>query len=173
METEKFIPKQHNKARTLFRVIGPLFLLVGVGCITIAMYDFFTIQGFAQPKYFWLFFVAMPFLFIGFILTGFGFGSSVARYQSREYAPVAKDTFNYLAKETTSGVKNISRAIQSSQLSKIECHSCHQQNDIDAKFCDECGEKMMKSCHSCRNENDPEARFCDNCGTSLQDIDVV
>ncbi|MFN7251407.1 MAG: zinc ribbon domain-containing protein [Anaerobacillus sp.] len=170
MGQEKFIPEQHLKKRSLFRFLGPIFLLIGLGCMIIAFIDFFTLQGFEEPKYFWLFFVGMPFLFVGFSMSGLGYGSSVAKYQSREYAPVVKDTFNYLAKETTSGVVEVSKAIQqgSSFTQSTICHSCHQQNDIHAKFCVECGEKLAKVCSRCKKVNINEARFCNECGNSIE-----
>jgi hypothetical protein len=166
----KFVTERHRNARLVFRILGPLLLLIGVACLGTAMFDFFTLEGFEQPEYFWLFFAGMPFLFVGFVLTGLGFGGSVAKYQSREYAPVAKDTFNYLAKETTSGVENISRAIQTGQERTItgrQCPNCHTKNEENANFCYECGSKLNQVCKSCNNENDYNARFCDNCGTSL------
>jgi hypothetical protein len=170
MGQEKFIPEQHLKVRSLLRFLGPIFLLIGLGCMIIAFIDFFTLQGFEEPKYGWLFFVGMPFLFVGFTMSGFGYGGTVAKYQSREYAPIVKDTFNYLAKETTSGVRDVSKAIQQGNGLKdaITCHSCHQQNAINAKFCVECGEKLAKICSRCKKVNINDARFCNDCGNSIE-----
>ncbi|QOY35515.1 double zinc ribbon domain-containing protein [Anaerobacillus isosaccharinicus] len=169
MGKKEFIPEQHIKTRSLFRVLGPLFVIVGAACMLVAFIDFFTLQGFEEPKYFWLFFVGMPFLFIGFSLSSLGYGATVAKYQSREYAPVAKDTFNYLAKETTTGVKEIANAVQQESPSKlaITCHSCHHENVMNAKFCNGCGDKLAQVCRSCQQENIPSARFCNHCGTTL------
>lgn len=169
MGQEKFITEQHRKTRSFFRFLGPLLLIVGGAMMLVAFIDFFTLQGFEEPKYFWLFFVAIPLLFVGFILSGLGFGGSIAKYQSREYAPVAKDTFNYLAKETTSGVKEISNALQleSASTDNFACPHCNQQNTVNAKFCNECGEKIGRICSSCKQVNSNDANFCDECGTSL------
>jgi hypothetical protein len=165
MEQKKFIPDQHVKTRSFFRLLGPVLLLIGAACMIIAFIDFFTLQGFEEPKYFWLFFVALPVIFVGFVLSGLGFGGSVAKYQSREYAPVVKDTFNYLAKETNSGVSEVSRAIK--QESVLTCRRCQKQNASNAKFCNGCGENLVKVCGSCQQENTEEARFCNHCGTTL------
>lgn len=94
MRKENFVTEQHKKTRSFFRTLGPVLLVIGAICLIAALVDFFTLQGFEEPKLFWLFFVALPFLFIGFVLTGLGYGATVARYESREYAPVAKDTLN-------------------------------------------------------------------------------
>ncbi|MEO4055158.1 zinc ribbon domain-containing protein [Solibacillus sp. CAU 1738] len=169
MERDKFIPDQHRKARSFFRILGPTLLIISLVCMIVAAVDFFTLQIFEEPKYFWLFFVAIPLLFVGFTLSGLGYGGNLAKYQSREYAPVAKDTFNYLAKETTVGVKEISNAIQQGNKSNqsLNCLNCHQQNPINAKFCNQCGEHLILICQSCKQENIVNASFCNHCGTEL------
>ncbi|MBE4906960.1 zinc ribbon domain-containing protein [Bacillus luteolus] len=166
-----FVTKEHTHARTFFRVTGPLFLLIGVICFGIAGYDFFTVDMFGEPKYFWLFFVGMSFIFVGLVLSGLGYGGKVAKYQSREYAPVAKDTFNYLAKETKLGVQEIASGVKSEKQvnSEIICQSCNTSNDENANFCDECGGKLKKTCLSCGDNNQLDAKYCDNCGTRLEE----
>ncbi|MFJ7737631.1 zinc ribbon domain-containing protein [Lysinibacillus sp. NPDC097287] len=170
MGQEKFIPDEHQQARSFFRLLGPVLLISGVVCIVVAGVDFFTLQPFDEPDLFWLFFVALPLIFIGFVLSGLGYGGSVAKYQSREYAPVAKDTFNYLAQETTSGVKEIANALQQGSAStlSLNCHNCQQPNPMSARFCNDCGIKLVLTCRSCEQENTKDARFCNHCGNSLQ-----
>lgn len=170
MSQKKFIPEEHKKTRSVFRLLGPIILIIGFACMLVAAIDFFTLEGFEEPQYFWLFFLAMPTIFVGFILTALGYGGSVAKYQSREYAPVAKDTFNYLAKETTSGVKDIANALQqgSEPSLSLNCNQCHHTNPIDAKFCNGCGEKLVLVCHSCKHINTSDAHFCNQCGISLE-----
>lgn len=169
MEKERFIPEHHKKTRSFFRIVGPLLLVVGAICLIVALMDFFTLQGFEEPKFFWLFFVALPFLFSGFALTGLGYGGTIARYESREYAPVVKDTLNYLATETTPGVKEITKAIQEGTNSTHSrmCYKCNENNPIHAKFCSHCGEKLVRICHYCEEENMADALYCNGCGKSL------
>ncbi|HWO76550.1 MAG TPA: zinc ribbon domain-containing protein [Bacillus sp. (in: firmicutes)] len=169
MRKDKFITEEHKKTRSFFRILSPVFLVIGSICLVVALIDFFTLQAFEEPKYFWLFFVAMPIIFIGFVLTGFGYGGTIAKYQSRELAPVAKDTFNYLSTETTSGVKEISKAISEGAHSShsVSCNKCHQENPIQAKFCNHCGEKLVQSCLHCGQENTTNALYCNGCGNSL------
>lgn len=56
------------------------------------------------------------------------------------------------------------------KLSKeqIECYSCQTLVDEDAKFCSNCGSSMMsKPCPGCNKENKPGTKFCAECGTKL------
>ncbi|KGR78993.1 zinc ribbon domain-containing protein [Ureibacillus manganicus] len=170
MEKKKFVTEQHEKTRTTFRVLGPIFLVVGAICMLIAFIDFFSaFNEFEGPKYFWLFFVGMPLLFVGIVLTQAGFAGAIAQYGSREIAPVAKDTFNYLASETASGVKEISKAIHEGTNSthSITCVKCNAKNSSDSKFCKQCGDKLVQVCHHCEKENSSDARYCNYCGKSL------
>lgn len=170
MRKEKFMTEQHQKTRSFFRFLGPVLLVIGVICLIVALIDFFTLQGFEEPKFFWLFFVALPILFIGFVLAGLGFGGAIAKYESREYAPVVKDTINYLATETASGVKEISKAIQegASSTHSMTCSKCNEENPIHAKFCNDCGEKLVQICPHCVQENTTDALYCNRCGKSLR-----
>jgi len=168
MGNEKFITEQHKKTRSFFRLLGPVLLVIGAICLIVALIDFFTLQYFEEPKFFWLFFVALPVIFFGFILTGLGYGGAMAKYQTEEYAPVAKDTFNYLAAETASGVKEISKAIQEgTSTSSNTCPKCNEKNPIHAKFCNHCGEKLVQICPQCEQENTIDALYCNHCGKSL------
>ncbi|RXJ04341.1 hypothetical protein DS745_02855 [Anaerobacillus alkaliphilus] len=168
MDNNKFVSEKHVKARGTFRLFGPLLILVGAGCMLVAFIDFFTLGPFEEPTLFWLFFLAMPFLFIGVVLSNLGYGGTVAKYQSREYAPVVKDTFNYLAKETKSGVKEVANAIQSGGTnSSITCRICDHDNPTNANFCNGCGEKLAQRCKKCDQINVSGARFCNHCGGTL------
>lgn len=48
----------------------------------------------------------------------------------------------------------------------VRCLKCNTVNEVDAKFCDQCGFSLQKTkaCPACRELNDPNAKFCDNCG---------
>lgn len=167
MSNKDFITEEHLRKRQTFRTIGPLVLGAGILCSVIAAVDFFggfssinsfdsfdtidsfnsfeTVDSFGGPKYFWLFFVGFPLIALGASLCKLGYGADLAKYQSRELAPVAKDTFNYLANETTEGVETITRAVQKGKSTVVEakvCSYCQELNKIDAKFCNECGQAL-------------------------------
>jgi hypothetical protein len=115
---------------------------------------------------------------VGGALCKFAFLGAVSRYVAGETAPVAKDTFNYLADGTKDGVRDIAGAIGQglsaglgtaaggTEKIVLRCHKCNHTNDADARFCDQCGAPLEKTkpCPGCGELNDPDARFCDNCG---------
>ena len=102
----------HSKQRRVLRTIGPAMTLVGLIFLAIGMISFFRAFGsYGPPRYFWCAFIGMPLTFIGLAICNFAFMGKIARYTANEMAPVGKDTFNYMAKETQEGVEDISEAI--------------------------------------------------------------
>lgn len=170
----------HKGFRDVFRVVGPILLAIGILLIVIAMVDFFSAMGgWGPPKLFWCFFLAMPFLAVGGSLTKLGYMGTVARYVAEEVAPVGKDTFNYLADETSQGMGKIAMAIGSginadpmTKETEIQCVKCNKPNAIDANFCKNCGSVLQKSksCLECNELNSFDAKFCDKCGYRFESI---
>jgi membrane protease subunit (stomatin/prohibitin family) len=53
---------------------------------------------------------------------------------------------------------------------QTECYSCRALVDEDAKFCSNCGNSMLsKPCPGCNKENKPGTKFCSDCGTKLEE----
>ena len=131
------------------------------------------------PQKFWCFFVGMPLIAIGVGICKFAFMGTVARYVASETAPVAADTFNYVASETQSGVRTLTSAVAAgldgrsaddgATTDDKTCPGCQALNEHDSRFCDQCGESLPVdlSCPACQRRNAPDARFCDSCGTGL------
>lgn len=145
MSKKEFMTEKHLKQRTTFRILGPTILGIGILCSFIAAIDLLTLSPFEEPKYFWLFFIGFPLLAIGFYICSLGFGAAIVKYQSREIAPIAKDTINYLANETKDGIETIAEAVQKGKSTVVEaklCNHCKELNKIDAKFCNECGNPL-------------------------------
>jgi len=163
MQEEKINPG-HNKVRDLLRVAGPVVLGLGVLFMLIGFVSFVSaFNSMGHPSYFWCMFVG----------TKIGYLGAVARYMAGESAPVAKDTFNYMADGTKEGVRDIASAIKDGITGGfVSCPHCQESNDSDAKFCNECGETIssVKACSNCRTENDLTARFCDKCGNEFGKI---
>lgn len=167
----------HGPMRGVLRLAGPLILVVGIGFMAVGLIDFFSaIGGAGMPTKFWCFFVGMPLLALGGGITQFAFMGAAARYAAQEYAPVAKDTVNYMVDGTEESIKKVAGAFgeamgggASPGVTQVRCHKCSNLNDEDAKFCDNCGAALAKSkpCANCDELNDPDARFCDNCGGAL------
>lgn len=164
--------------RENLRMVGLLVTIIGGIFTLIGFVSFFTAFGsFGTPDYFWCAFIGLPLLGVGTSLMRYGYMGAVSRYVAGEVAPVVKDTVNYFASGTEEAVQAVGRAVGegiatagSSKGSLVRCYRCNHENDLDAKFCSECGAALLKSkrCQQCDELNDPDAKFCDNCGRSFQ-----
>ncbi len=171
----------HNRTRKKLRVLGPILLGVGVVFMLIAVGSIVFAFLFKLPAAgigFLLGFFGIPLIFAGSVCCMYGYMGKLTRYSAQETAPVAKDTFNYLADGTQEGVRTVAGAIgqglregmsQNGGESELRCPQCGSGQDSDAKFCDDCGAAINKEriCPKCDNPNDGDARFCDNCGQDL------
>ena len=177
MKKPKDINTNHKEIRSVLRIVGPCLLVVGGLFMLVGMISFFTSFGsFGPPRYFWCCFVGAPLMFFGFVITNMGFMGAISRYTAGESAPVAKDTFNYLADGTRDGVRDIAGAITEGvhratviRGENVECPKCQDLNDPNARFCDQCGEKLatFRACGVCSTPNHFDANFCDNCGEAF------
>ncbi len=171
----------HSGPLKLFRTLGPMILGLGVLLIVIAMVEFFSLFGsMRDPRFIWMPFLGIPMLFVGGVMTQFGYAGKVARYMAQEMAPVSKDTFNYLADGTQEGVKTVAAAVGQGlatggvalggkPATKVRCHKCNALAEEGSRFCPQCASPLTKTkpCPNCRELNDPDAKFCDNCGQGL------
>jgi uncharacterized membrane protein len=111
MNTQIESPR-HSKIRSFLRIAGPILAVVGLIFLAIGMISFFAAFGsFQSPRLFWCCFVGMPILFVGLVMSKFGYFGSMVRYIAAESAPVAKDTFNYMAEGTKDGVRTVARSV--------------------------------------------------------------
>ena len=135
------------------------------------------------PVLFVLGFFGLPVMSAGTVMTFLGYMGKIARYMQAETAPVAKDTFNYMADGTREGVTAVASAVgeglaagigtvgggqagSAEEITRVRCRKCGFLETADAKFCSGCGAAMQKDklCPGCNELNDADARFCDNCG---------
>lgn len=143
------------RKRTLFRVLGILFMGTALVLIGISVYDVFTSgpdmsgpnpgePGFGdwvteqqmaadEPDKFWMFFVALPFFAAGGFLLNLGFSGAAAKYMADEYSPAIQRVSHDLGLR-----EDAAPAAGSGPF----CRSCGRQNDADARFCDNCGTSM-------------------------------
>ena len=158
-EQEKLNPK-HSAALRFLRTTGPVLAVAGLICIVIAFVNFFSAvlgPSAGPPRLFWLFFVGMPPLAVGILMTKVGFAGKIARFFAAELAPVAKDTFNYMAEETQDGVKTVARAISAGIKEGTETPPS-EANDPS---------KAAPLCSACGFTETADARFCSRCGRPL------
>jgi class 3 adenylate cyclase len=50
----------------------------------------------------------------------------------------------------------------------MQCPQCQQENPPQAKFCLECGSRLVRTCTQCNTELPASAKFCLECGQSVQ-----
>lgn len=173
---ENNINAGHTGTRNTLRVIGPAVLLVGIAFMAVGFISFFssmTSMNMGPPKFFWCLFVGMPLTAIGGAISKFAFIGSVLRYMSAEAAPVGKDTFNYMASGTKDGVRDVFSAVREGltgeAANEIACPHCSHENEVDAKYCDQCGGDIAAEIHcpACSKSNEVDAKFCNGCGVSM------
>jgi hypothetical protein len=113
----------HNSARTVLRVGGPVVLGLGLLLMMIGFASFFASLGsFGPPRLFWCSFVGMPLMFVGGAMTMFGYFGAVQRYVAGESAPIAKDVVNYMGENTQPGVRAFTKAATEEFLDAQEEH---------------------------------------------------
>ena len=129
--------RNQGGVRTGLRVAGVLLVLAGLALVVVAGIEFFTLQGFEEPHRFWMFFLGIPALGIGLMLLQAGFAGAGARYAAGEYAPVVKDTAEYLT--DGKGLFHVGVRDGGQPAAGPYCRACGAPNDADARFCDSCG----------------------------------
>lgn len=103
---------KHRSARSILRIAGPAVLVAGVIFMIVGAVDFFSAMGnFGAPQLFWCFFVGMPLLFAGSVLSMFGYMGAVSRYVAGEQVPVVTDALNDLAQGTQNAVRTVARSV--------------------------------------------------------------
>ena len=104
-------PQQSGIRRTLRRA-GLVILALGGLLTVIGFGSFFASFGSCgSPHFFWCAFIGMPLLFVGGVMTMFGFLGAFQRYVAGESAPVAKDVVNYMGENIQPGVTSIAKAV--------------------------------------------------------------
>ncbi len=167
----------NREIRIILRLVGGVVLGVGVLSAVVGLWSFFSAFGTMQPpRYFWAVFLGFPMIAIGAALSSYGDMGAVARYQVGEMTPVARDTFNTLAKGTAGGVETLARAVSRGLRSggpgeasvgteSIPCSKCQSLNAPEIKFCPQCGTPVVpKVCTACGAAIGAGARFCGQCG---------
>jgi hypothetical protein len=147
---------EQQATRNFLRKVGPLVFGAGLICVIIGMVDFFmAMSSRGEPRLFWLLFVGMPLMFVGGVMSQFGFLGAVTRYVAGEGAPVAADTANYLADETKGAVETVAKSAAKGIAEGIEagrgasetnfCPHCGTGVKADFKFCPKCGKVLANA----------------------------
>lgn len=173
MPRHRLFHAHHASHRAGLRGLGAVLTAVGGVFTAIGLISFFSsTNSFEGPRYFWCLFVGLPMLGVGFALLKFGYLGPIARYVASEAAPVATDSFNYVASATKQGLHDVASAIGTGlrdATAARTCAACGHGNASDAAFCNQCGASLQHAgvCPTCQHPNDPAARFCSGCGGAL------
>ena len=153
MNEERMIDPGHDDVRKVLRVVGPAVAGVGLVFLVVGMVSFFSAFGtFEPPRLFWCMFVGIPLLGVGLGITKFAFLGSIFRYVMGETAPVAKDTFNEMARGTAPAARDFARDVSRGIAEGLATPG----RDERAAFCPKCGAGAS-----------PDDRYCSKCGAPL------
>jgi hypothetical protein len=102
----------HSTVRMFLRIGGPIVALAGLIFMIVGIGNFFAAFGSHEPpRYFWCVFAGMPLLALGLTMCKFGYVGDFFRYLAGETAPVAKDTFNYVADGAQPGLRAVGKSV--------------------------------------------------------------
>lgn len=139
--------------RTILRVGGPILLGLGLLLTAVAIADFAGSFGsFESPRNFWLGFLGLPLVAVGWAMVQAGYLGPASRYVAGEVTPTVRDTLGSLG--FGAGVAQL-------------CPACGARNAVGARFCDDCGASLDQTCAACGARNEPDAAFCNQCGNAM------
>lgn len=146
------IDPQGENVKQVLRLVGPVIFGIGVILMIVAGVDFFSAFRTGRlPDRFWCFFLAIPALWLGAVLSMGGFMGRLFRYQLSQVAPVQTDYINYMAREAGPAVETAAEALGAGLArgfergrehlppERVTCPTCHAENDTSAYFCNQCG----------------------------------
>ena len=172
---DKYNLKNNKSVKKVLRIVGPIVLLVGIVLVGITIRDMFA--SFNSPPFtetgerrYHYAFIGMPFIFVGGVMTSFGFMGTVLRYQASQVAPIGKDVINYMLDNTKDSAGSFMNSVTSKgkENAVLHCVKCNHKVSREDKFCDECGVPLAKTCPNCMAISAQSAKFCKECGLSLR-----
>lgn len=138
-------------ARTAFRVVGIVLLVVALGFLAVGLQDFFaSANSFDSPHKFWMVFVGILMLGPAAWCLQAGFLGAASRYVAGETTPVIRDSASYLS--DGEGILGVGRTVDDA----VHARQVTQETTVTGAYCSKW-----------RTRNDRDARFCDSCGAAL------
>lgn len=138
---------RQKTVRTVFRVLGLVLAPLGVGLVVLGFYRFVTFDpsswGSGPPDGFLMFALGGFLAVAGVGLLNAGFLGAAARYGAGETMPVVKDSATYLS--DGQGILGVGRTADDEKAPAAGgpyCRACGVRNDLEAKFCDGCGNSL-------------------------------
>ena len=170
---------KYRRTTIVLRVLGFIFLPIGIILIGIGMSSFFSTFGSGEmPSGFYLVFAGFPFFAAGGACLTLGFRRKMTEFMVTTTAPVMKDFSNYMIDGTSDSVSKVAGKIAkeikgNNGAATVEgvtantCSKCGHVNPANASFCAKCGAPLTKVCPHCGATNDDGAKFCNSCGREL------
>lgn len=170
---------KYRRTTIVLRVLGFIFLPIGIILIGIGMSSFFSTFGSGEMSSgFYLVFAGFPFFAAGGACLTLGFRRKMTEFMVTTTAPVMKDFSNYIIDGTSDSVSKVAGKIakeikSSNNANTVEgvtantCAKCGHVNPANASFCAKCGAPLTKVCPHCGATNDDGAKFCNSCGREL------
>lgn len=132
--------KTHVKIKKTLKIIGPIFIIIGIFFIARAIISFmYSFNHFSELSFnnmsssseFINFLIGAIFLGIGGQFTKIGYLREFVKYTSEEVSPIAKETINYVMKD-----------IKEEKNDLIYCKHCGKKISSDSTYCQYCGKKL-------------------------------
>ena len=154
---------KQNSIKKALKIIGPILAVIGLALTIVGFVNFFTTLGDSSfPKLFFLSFIGLPLLGIGTGITFTAFRQEISKYYVKETAPI----LNQAAKDIAPAIQTMTNAVKEGLTEKVVC-SCGKENDFTDKYCTECGTPLVPLCPKCNAVLEKDAKFCDQCGEKL------
>jgi len=122
-----FRTDRHASGRTVLRVLGFTFVLVGAVFALIGLVDFFSAFGsFHPPTLFWCAFVGLPLVAFGVMMLKAGYLGAMARYVADETVPVARDSAVDLAEGLRPTIRGIASDLREDRQPAATVQPSHE-----------------------------------------------
>lgn len=130
---------KHRKIKLILKVIGILMILTGLVLIIIGSINYSSsfrnldtqTSNLKPQKFFFLIFAGVPFLGFGGTILTFGFQREINTYQKNENIAILQDIAGKINEEIK----------ERNKVTSV-CETCKEANDVNNKFCHNCGNKL-------------------------------
>src|SRR5690554_3386951 len=134
--------KEKSFLAKALKLVSILIIIIGIGFLIKGIINMFSDR---EPSM-----VNFPILFFGIFLIVLGsILSQIGMFYKSHHKSAPYDHQQYDSEKT------------------IKCPSCNGINSSQARYCNQCGAKLINFCQFCDTENDYGAEYCSNCGAKL------
>jgi hypothetical protein len=126
------------KTRKTLQIVGPLIIITGIVLVVIAFNSMSDLSPSSGVGKFGLGFIGIPLIFVGAVMSQFGYMKPMSEIVVTETAEAAAFGAHNIAKSAMQGV-NDAGGISGI---KVRCRACGELDDEHAKFCSGCGQAM-------------------------------